>query len=133
MIVAKVIFWICFAVCVYIYFGYPAMLWLISRFRNRPVREADVTPRATFVIAAYNEEGVIGKKIENVLSLDYPSDKLEILVVSNGCTDRTCEVVRRYTERGYTDPRVRLIELEQPGKMQAVNEGVRQADRKSVV
>ncbi|MFL6246945.1 MAG: glycosyltransferase family 2 protein [Thermoanaerobaculia bacterium] len=128
MILAKVIFWICFAVCVYIYFGYPAMLWIISRFRNRPVREGDVTPRATFVIAAYNEEGVIGKKIENVLSLDYPEDKLEILVVSNGCTDRTCEIVR-----GYTDPRVRLIELEKPGKMQAVNEGVRQATGEIIV
>lgn len=125
---ASVIFWICFAVCVYIYFGYPAMLWIISRFRNRPVREADITPRATFVIAAYNEEGVIGQKIENVLSLDYPADKLEVLVVSNGCTDRTNEIVR-----GFHDPRVRLIALEQPGKMQAVNEGVREATGEIIV
>jgi cellulose synthase/poly-beta-1,6-N-acetylglucosamine synthase-like glycosyltransferase len=128
VIAAAVVFWICFSVCVYIYFGYPAMLWVISRFRNRPVREADVTPRATFVIAAYNEEGVIGKKIENVLSLDYPAEQLEVLVVSNGCTDRTNEIVR-----GFTDPRVRLIALEQPGKMQAVNEGVREATGEIIV
>jgi cellulose synthase/poly-beta-1,6-N-acetylglucosamine synthase-like glycosyltransferase len=128
VIVAKIIFWICFAVCAYIYFGYPALLWAISRFRNRPVREGDVTPRATFVIAAYNEESVIGRKIENVLSLDYPADALEVLVVSNGCTDRTNDIVRRYS-----DPRVRLIALEQPGKMQAVNEGVRQATGEIIV
>lgn len=128
ILAATIVFWLCFAVCLYIYFGYPAMLWVISRFRHKPVREADVTPRATFVIAAYNEEGVIGKKIENVLSLDYPEDKVEILVVSNGCTDRTCEIVR-----GYTDPRVRLIELKEPGKMEAVNEGVRQATGEVIV
>jgi hypothetical protein len=44
MIAAKIIFWICFAVCVYIYFGYPAMLWLISRFRNRPVTAVPIAP-----------------------------------------------------------------------------------------
>jgi biofilm PGA synthesis N-glycosyltransferase PgaC len=129
ILAATIVFWTCFAVCLYIYFGYPAMLWVISRFRNRPVREADVTPRATFVIAAYNEEGVIGGKIENVLSLDYPAEQLEVLVVSNGCTDRTNDIVRGYL----TDPRVRLIALEQPGKMQAVNEGVRQATGEIIV
>jgi biofilm PGA synthesis N-glycosyltransferase PgaC len=129
ILAATIVFWTCFAVCLYIYFGYPALLWVISRFRNRPVREADVTPRATFVIAAYNEEGVIGQKIENVLSLDYPAEQLEVLVVSNGCTDRTNDIVRGYL----TDPRVRLIALEQPGKMQAVNEGVRQATGEIIV
>jgi cellulose synthase/poly-beta-1,6-N-acetylglucosamine synthase-like glycosyltransferase len=129
ILAATIVFWTCFAVCLYIYFGYPAMLWVISRFRNRPVREADVTPRATFVIAAYNEEGVIGGKIENVLSLDYPAEQLEVLVVSNGCTDRTNDIVRGYL----TDRRVRLIALEQPGKMQAVNEGVRQATGEIIV
>lgn len=129
ILAATIVFWTCFAVCLYIYFGYPAMLWVISRFRNRPVKEADVTPRATFVIAAYNEEGVIGQKIENVLSLDYPKEQLEVLVVSNGCTDRTNDIVRGYL----TDPRVRLIALEQPGKMQAVNEGVRQATGEIIV
>lgn len=122
MIVAKVVFWFCLTVCVYIYFGYPALLWLVSRFRSRPVREGDVTPRATFVIAAYNEEKNIAAKIENTLSLDYPPEQLEVLVVSNGSTDRTNDIVR-----SYNDPRVRLIALPQPGKMEALNEGVRQA------
>lgn len=122
MIAAKVVFWLCFAVCVYIYFGYPALLWIVSRFRSRPVRDGDVTPRATFVIAALNEEKNIAAKIENTLSLDYPAEQIEVLVVSNGSTDRTNAIVL-----GYTDPRVRLIALPQPGKMEALNEGSRQA------
>jgi cellulose synthase/poly-beta-1,6-N-acetylglucosamine synthase-like glycosyltransferase len=120
MVVAA--FWISFGVCSYIYFGYPALLWVVSRLRPRPVREDDVTPHVTFVIAAYNEERNIAAKIENALSLDYPADRIEALVVSNGSTDRTNDIVR-----SYTDPRVRLITLEQPGKMEALNEGARSA------
>ena len=122
MTIAVVIFWISLTVCVYIYFGYPALLWILSRLRPRPVREADVTPRATFLIAAFNEEKVIARKIENTLALDYPAEKLEVLVVSNGSTDATADIVR-----GWNDPRVRLIDLPQPGKMAALNEGARAA------
>lgn len=118
MIAAAVVFWVCLAVCVYVYFGYPALLWALSRFRSRPVRGGDITPHVTFVIAAYNEEEVIGDKIENSLSLDYPADRIEVLVVSNGSTDRTNEIVA-----AHPDPRVRLLALPRPGKMQALNEG----------
>jgi cellulose synthase/poly-beta-1,6-N-acetylglucosamine synthase-like glycosyltransferase len=117
---ATIVFWLCFAVCVYIYFGYPALLWVISRFRSRPVREGDVTPKVSFIVAAYNEQDVIARKIENTLSLDYPAECMEIIIASNGCTDRTNEIVR-----GFDDPRVRLLCLEKPGKMEAVNEAVR--------
>jgi cellulose synthase/poly-beta-1,6-N-acetylglucosamine synthase-like glycosyltransferase len=116
------VFWLSLGVCVYIYFGYPALLWIVSRVRPRPVREDDVTPFATFVVPAYNEERNIAAKIENALGLDYPSDHIEVLVVSNGSTDATNEIVR-----ACTDPRVRLIALEQPGKMEALNEGARSA------
>ena len=119
---AQWIFWICLVVCVYVYFGYPAMLYVLSRLRPRPVAEDDFTPRVTFVIAAYNEEKNIGEKIANTLSLDYPAHQLEVLVVSNGSVDRTEEIVR-----GWTDERVKLIALPQPGKMAALNEGVRAA------
>jgi cellulose synthase/poly-beta-1,6-N-acetylglucosamine synthase-like glycosyltransferase len=115
-------FWFSLGVCGYIYFGYPALLWVISRARPKPVREDDVTPHVTFVIPAYNEERNIAAKIENTLSLDYPPDRIEALVVSNGSTDRTNEIVR-----SYGDGRVRLIALEQPGKMAALNEGARSA------
>jgi cellulose synthase/poly-beta-1,6-N-acetylglucosamine synthase-like glycosyltransferase len=114
------VFWVCLAVCVYIYFGYPALLWVVSRFRSKPVAEADVTPFVTFIVPAYNEERNIAAKIENTLSLDYPADKIEVLVMSNGSVDKTNDIVR-----GFTDPRVQLIALPQPGKMEALNEGAR--------
>jgi cellulose synthase/poly-beta-1,6-N-acetylglucosamine synthase-like glycosyltransferase len=121
-------FWSSLAVCVYIYFGYPALLWVVSRLRPRPVREEDVTPHVTFVIPAYNEERNIAAKIENTLTLDYPPDRMEALVISNGSTDRTNEIVR-----SYADGRVRLIALEQPGKMAALNEGARSAQGEILV
>jgi cellulose synthase/poly-beta-1,6-N-acetylglucosamine synthase-like glycosyltransferase len=120
LIVAAVVFWVCLAVCVYIYFGYPALLWVVSRYRSKPVAEADVTPFVTFIVPAYNEERNIAAKIENTLGLDYPADKIEVLVMSNGSVDRTNDIVR-----GFTDPRVQLIALPQPGKMEALNEGAR--------
>lgn len=122
MIVAKIIFWISLAVCVYIYFGYPLLLWIVSRFRSRPVREGDVHPVATFIIPAYNEGRGIARKIENTLSLDYPADRIEVLVVSNGSTDSTEAIVR-----AWPDGRVKLIALPQPGKMEALNEGAKAA------
>ncbi len=121
-------FWSSLGVCIYIYFGYPALLWIVSRLRPRPVREGDVEPFATFVIAAYNEERNIAAKIENTLSLDYPRDRIEVLVISNGSTDRTNEIVR-----SHADPRVRLIVLERPGKMEALNEGARAASGEILV
>jgi biofilm PGA synthesis N-glycosyltransferase PgaC len=119
---AVVAFWICFAVCFYIYFGYPLLLGLLSTIRPRPVHEQDIFPRATFIIPAYNEEKTIGEKIRNTLAIDYPSDRIEVLVVSNGSTDRTTEIVR-----GVDDPRVSLIELNAPGKIPALTEGARRA------
>lgn len=122
IVAAKIVFWFSLAVCVYIYFGYPALLWVMSKLRPRPVREADVTPSVSFIIPAYNEERNIAAKIENTLSLDYPGEQIEVLVMSNGSVDRTDDIVR-----GFTDPRVKLVVMPRPGKMEALNEGARRA------
>jgi cellulose synthase/poly-beta-1,6-N-acetylglucosamine synthase-like glycosyltransferase len=119
---ASIAFWSCLAVCFYIYFGYPLLLWIVSAIRPRHVHEGDVFPRATLIVPAYNEEKTIGEKISNTLAIDYPPDRIEVLIVSNGSTDRTAEIVR-----GVGDPRVSLIEVKAPGKIQALNEGARSA------
>jgi cellulose synthase/poly-beta-1,6-N-acetylglucosamine synthase-like glycosyltransferase len=122
MITAVAIFWSSLAICVWIYFGYPILLAVLARFRPHPSEKSAIRPTLTFVIPAFNEERTIGSKIDNTLSLDYPNDRLEVLVVSNGSTDGTAGIVR-----SYSDPRVRLIDLAAPGKIEALNEGARQA------
>ena len=89
------------AMLAYVYAGYPMCLRALVRLRGeRPIRRAEITPRLSFVISAYNEADVIEKKLDNALSLAYPRDVLEIVVVSDASTDGTDEIVHRYAGRG---------------------------------
>jgi len=100
------IFWITIGIIFYTYFGYPLLTLLLSLFVNNPVSKSDIEPTVTFLITAYNEEKSIRQKLENTLSLDYPKEKLEIMVASDGSTDRTDEIVKEFSERGVTLHRV---------------------------
>src|SRR5437016_2372420 len=108
---AGVIFWGAIAVVVYVYVGYPCLIFVLAHLRPRPVRKGPYVPTVSFIIAAYNEEPVIAKKLANTLALDYPADRLEIIVVSDGSTDRTEEIVRKEFAG-----RVRLLALPRQGK-----------------
>ncbi len=112
----------------YAYFGYPACLYLISLLGKRPAAQgsedrpgADYEPpRVSLIIAAYNEQGRIGEKIEGSLAQDYPGDKLEIIVASDCSDDRTDEIVKTYADRG-----VRLVRAkERKGKENAQKHAV---------
>jgi cellulose synthase/poly-beta-1,6-N-acetylglucosamine synthase-like glycosyltransferase len=102
----------------YAYAGYPLLLWLIVRLRGeRPVRHGTDLPSVTFVISAYNEAAVIGAKLDNALGLDYPRDRLQVVVISDASNDGTDEIVLRYAERG-----VRLErQPERRGKTAGIN------------
>ena len=93
----------------YSYVGYLAVLKLIVLLKpeRQPVRGLGAELSVTLLISAYNEEAVIEKKILNSLALDYPEDLLEIIVVSDGSTDGTCEIVSRYADR-----KVKLLHYE---------------------
>jgi len=108
MVAIRIVFWTAVFLLFYIYFGYPFLLYLLSLFRRSKVR-ADETyrPSVSLIIAAYNEEAVIGDKIENSLQLNYPKDKLEIIVFSDASSDRTDEIVKSYAEQG-----VKLLRIE---------------------
>jgi cellulose synthase/poly-beta-1,6-N-acetylglucosamine synthase-like glycosyltransferase len=121
VIVAKVLFWASLAGILWTHVGYPVAAALLARLRTREVRKADVTPGVTVIIPAHDEEGVIGARLDNLLALDYPAGELEILVVSDGSTDRTDEVVEAYAAR---EPRVRLLALPRGGKLAALNTAV---------
>ncbi len=111
------IFFVSAGLIIYTYFGYPFLLALLARLFPRPVhREETYTPMLTLLIAAYNEEDVITDKLENSLALDYPPDRLQILVTTDGSDDRTPDLVQQYAAQG--------VELnhhpERRGKMAAI-------------
>jgi len=111
-----------FVLCAYVYFGYPALIFVLSRLRPRPVRRAPVRPGVSLIVPVHNEEAVIEEKLRNSLALDYPRGRLETVVVSDGSTDATEEIVARYQGEG-----VRLLRLPRSGKAAALNAGVREA------
>ncbi|GAX62954.1 glycosyltransferases [Candidatus Scalindua japonica] len=102
MLVLKVIFWISGLMIIYPYVGYIVLLWTISLFVSKINRESTalVLPKVTLLISAYNEEFVIKDKILNSLSLDYPKDLIEIVVVSDGSDDGTGSIVEQYEDQG---------------------------------
>lgn len=117
---AEVIFWASAAALAYTYVGYPALVWAVARLRPREVRRAEWTPTVSVIIAAYNEERDLTKTLESALALDYPKDRLEVIVASDCSTDRTDEIVRSYAPRG-----VRLHRQEvRHGKTAAQNAAV---------
>jgi len=118
--VAGLIFWAALAVPLYVYIGYPIVLAVISVFTPKKQPEPGYTPFLSVLICAYNEEKNIGQKISQTLKLDYPADKMEVLVLSDCSTDSTDAIVRECQ-----DPRVRLLRMEQRrGKTSAQNQGV---------
>jgi cellulose synthase/poly-beta-1,6-N-acetylglucosamine synthase-like glycosyltransferase len=114
----------------YIYVGYPLLLWLVVRVRGpRAVRAGNGQPTVTLVISAYNEASSIAAKLRNSLELDYPADRLEIVVVSDASDDATDDVVREFAGRG-----VRLCRQEsRRGKTAGLNRFVPELQGEIVV
>ena len=92
----EVAFWASAALIVYTHAGYPLVLWLLARLRRSggEPRAAPEPPRVSLVIAAYDEEDVIAGKVANALELDYPRERLELIVASDGSADATVERAR---------------------------------------
>jgi cellulose synthase/poly-beta-1,6-N-acetylglucosamine synthase-like glycosyltransferase len=88
----------------YTYAGYPICLRVLATIRRRPFQRAAYEPMVSVIIAVHNEEDKIAAKIENLLTIDYPRERLEIIVVSDRSTDRTDDTVRSYETQG-----VRLV------------------------
>ncbi len=107
----EIIFWLLAATVLYVYLGYPALLYLLSRFKPAPVgRLPTELPRVTLLISAYNEEDCIAEKLDNSLRLDYPRDKLEVVVISDQSSDNTDGIVDGFSGEG-----VRLLRMEERG------------------
>ena len=132
----KYVFWIAAALTGYSYLGYPAWLWLRSRWSPRPVRrgfvESPAAPAVSALMVVRNEEAVIARKLENLLTLDYPQAKLEVVVVSDGSSDRTPAILADYARdsglRIDARPRVRtLLKPVSQGKAAGLNDAIKLA------
>ena len=128
MMKMKYVFWIAAALIGYSYLGYPAWLWLRSRWSPRPVRrgfvESTAAPAVSAVMVVRNEEAVIARKLENLLTLDYPQAKLDVVVVSDGSSDRTPAILADYAR----DSRVRtLMKPVSQGKAAGLNDAIKLA------
>ncbi len=124
------LFWLCVALVLWVYAGYPLLLLSITRLSHRrPLQPGSYEPAVTLIISAYNEAQVIRRKLENSLALDYPRDLLEIVVISDCSDDGTDAIVQEYENRG-----VRLIRMrERGGKTAGLNYAVPQARGEIVI
>jgi cellulose synthase/poly-beta-1,6-N-acetylglucosamine synthase-like glycosyltransferase len=144
MMKIKYIFWIAAVLVGYSYLGYPAWLWLRSRWSPRPVRrgfvERSAAPTVSAVMVVRDEEAGIARKLENLLTLDYPQAKLDVVVVSDGSSDRTPAILADYARdsglrtgpppEDRTDARTRVRTLVKPvsqGKAAGLNDAIKLA------
>lgn len=123
MTVSEILFWLSLALLVWVFFGYPIVVIVLAKLlgkKSAPVYDQNDLPALSLLICAYNEERVIGEKIQNALSLDYPPEKLKIIVVSDGSSDRTNQIAS-----AVSDPRLTFVSYtDRGGKAKALNTGI---------
>ncbi len=121
------LFWGAAALVAYTYVGFPALLLVRAALRPRPIRAADIEPRVSVVLAAHDEAEAIRGRIANVLASDYPADRLDVVVASDGSTDGTV------TAAESADPRVHVLDLPRVGKAAALDAAVARTTGEIVV
>ena len=124
MIALEVLFWAGAGLLVWTHAAYPVFAAFAARVHPRRIRTGEVEPTVSVIVAAHDEEAVIERRLENLLGLDYPSERLEVLIASDASTDRTDELVEAV---GLRDPRVRLLRYPRGGKLAAQNRAWREA------
>lgn len=120
--VYKIIFWLSLLIIIYSYVGYGILLYFlvaIKRLLKKFPNPSDITyePQVSLVVAAYNEEEFIHIKIKNTLELDYPKDKLQVIFITDGSSDTTPDIIRKY-------PFELLHQPERKGKVAAMNRAI---------
>ncbi len=116
-------------VILYVYLGYPLLVFLLSRIRPRAVKKHAIEPSVSLIITAYNEEAAIRGKLENTLALEYPKEKMEVIVVSDCSSDRTDDIVKEFSHSG-----IKLVrQAHRGGKTSAQNLAVEHASGEILV
>jgi cellulose synthase/poly-beta-1,6-N-acetylglucosamine synthase-like glycosyltransferase len=116
-----VAFWVSLAALAWTHVLYPLLVVLVSRIASRPVAAADIEPTVAVIVAAHNEESVIARRLENLLELDYPPEKLQIVVTSDASDDATEAIALEF-------PGVKVVSNPRGGKVAAQDRAVRHMD-----
>ncbi len=126
----NILFWISVVFMFYTYFGYLLLMALLLNFKKaKPVNKATITPPISIVVSAYNEEKNIGAKLNDITNIDYPKDKMEVVVISDKSSDRTDEIIKSFSDKG-----VRLLRLEErSGKVSAYRRALPQLKGEIIV
>jgi cellulose synthase/poly-beta-1,6-N-acetylglucosamine synthase-like glycosyltransferase len=125
---AEFFFWVFLVLTLYPYLIYPLLVSVWSKVAPRSWSKGSEQPTVSLIVSVYNEEGVIQRKLDNALALVYPHDRLEIMIVSDGSTDATHEIVN-----ACHDERVVLKAYERAGKTACLNRAVAEASGEIVV
>lgn len=128
MDIIKFIFYFSLLTPLFVYLGYPLILKILGLKFRKEINKKAITPLISFIIPAYNEEKIIEEKLENTLSLDYPRAQIQIIVASDGSTDRTNRIVKRYKNKG-----ISLLSLPRIGKVMTLNRAVEHARGEIIV
>jgi cellulose synthase/poly-beta-1,6-N-acetylglucosamine synthase-like glycosyltransferase len=124
-----IVFWLSLGLIFWTYLGYSIFLKVLSIGRKSHIRDESYQPAVSLIATAYNEEKRIAEKLENSLNIDYPSEKYEIIIVSDGSTDQTDEIIQAYCSQG-----VKLVETgKRIGKHNGQRLGVEQANGEIIV
>src|SRR5882762_2009059 len=116
----KLLFWSSFALVFVAYAGYPIWLYFKSRFLPRPVRRASILPSVTILLAVHNEEKCLQAKLHNLAAMDYPADRVEVIVFSDGSKDETGKILTAWENANQRT----VILPSHHGKATALNHGV---------
>lgn len=128
--ITEFIYWTSFIFLFYTFVGYPLLINGLALVAGRETKlDESYLPSVSIILSAYNEEGVIEAKIANFMALDYPEDKLEFVIITDCCSDRTDEFIRS----NYNQRIKHLIQTERSGKTKNLNRGVSEADGEILV
>jgi len=129
MVAVQIVFWAIVGLVVYIYAGYPVLVWAWSRIRPHAWSRDSVARDISVIVVVHDESARIRRRLRNLLSTDYPSDRMEVIVACDGATDATADVARQFSGRG-----VRTIEFaRRRGKSAVLDEVVPRARGEIVV
>jgi poly-beta-1,6-N-acetyl-D-glucosamine synthase len=124
------LFWGSVILVAYTYVGYAGWLWLRSRWRRRPVHSGSITPAISVVLVVRNEAGALPAKLRNLMAMNYPPERVEVVVVSDGSTDQTEQILADFP----VQDRMRVVLHHEPrGKAAGLNEALRLASGEIVV